>query len=291
MIIRSFLALVLVFIGTRSSVAIDYPHIPSQPIDMDRDGRSDFYLLRLLYLNNAPTWVRQETLRLGTYDLFQTPEERLESPNGNSARVQDGQIALLSAGDIVGDAPHASQRWVDAFVPPYISVDNSLAFQAPGAWEGLWGAAREGFAGVRIAADDGVHYGWIKLRVENWNEETPNSIRLNGPLATDWYLESRPNTPIVAGAVPEPASVVLIFVSIACIVGLLRRRLVRRRGRNTCFVFDGAYRGPGGSTGSRVDRAEWQRWRRRMAYTVELESGCGAQQRQRRQQRRCGGHL
>ncbi|MEX2142209.1 MAG: PEP-CTERM sorting domain-containing protein [Pirellulales bacterium] len=203
-------------VDIRAGKAIDYPPIPSQPIDMNRDGEADFYLDRFLYLNNIPTWVRQETLRLGTYDPYQSFEERLQSPNGNSALVEAGQLALLSPGDLVDGAAAAGRQWVDAFDPVYISEDNTFN-GPPGGWEGIWGAAGGGIAGVRIPADDGLHYGWIKLRVENWEENTPNGFREHGPTAIDWYLESRPDTPVVVGAVPEPETWILALIFVASV--------------------------------------------------------------------------
>jgi hypothetical protein len=218
-------------VGIRSSAAIDVKPIPSQPIDMDRDGETDFYLNRLLFLNNIPTWVRQETLQLGTYDPFDSfarYEGRIPSANGNSALAEAGQLALLSPGDVVDGSAKAGRQWVDAFEPVYISEDNSLN-GPPGAWEGIWGAARGGFAGVRIPADDGMHYGWIKLRVENVEDRTTSYFRGQSTTAIDWYLESRPDTPVVVGAVPEPASWLLIVAATAICIGraILRGRRLR----------------------------------------------------------------
>jgi hypothetical protein len=220
-------------VGARSSEALDYPPIPSQPIDMDRDGDTDFYLNRLLFLNNIPTWVRQETLQLGTYDPFDPYaryEGRIPSANGNSALVEAGQLALLSQGELVGGAATAGRQWVDAFDPIYISEDNTFN-GPPGAWEGVWGDAAVGFAGVRIPADDGVHFGWIKLRVENVEDPTTSYFRGQSPTAIDWYLESRPDTPVVVGAVPEPGSLALV-VMVFAVLGAwrLRRGLAKSSG-------------------------------------------------------------
>jgi hypothetical protein len=88
-------------VGARSSEALDSPPIPSQPIDMDRDGEADFYLQRMLNLNNVPTWVRQETLQLGTYDPFDPYaryEGRIPSANGNSALAEAGAACASVAG-------------------------------------------------------------------------------------------------------------------------------------------------------------------------------------------------
>jgi hypothetical protein len=113
------------------------------------------------------------------------------------------------------------------------SLTDQLGFQSP------FQAAGQGYVGVRFSAADGVHYGWIKLRIQNFSPlqpvaypgidfdpfitiETnrtaaslvqpviapPQVIFISGPIVNieEWAFEMRPNTPILAGAIPVPES-------------------------------------------------------------------------------------
>lgn len=74
------------------------------------------------------------------------------------------------------------------------------------------------FIGFDLYYDDSHHYGW--MRVAN---PFP-SFFLVGEVV-DWAYESTPNTPIEAGAVPEPGTVALWGIGA---VGLLAGRRLRR---------------------------------------------------------------
>jgi len=60
-----------------------------------------------------------------------------------------------------------------------------------------------GYVGLEFSAEDGIHYGWLDIE----GVETRSSIRIRG-----WAYESTPGVGIVAGAVPEPSSVVLFTI-------------------------------------------------------------------------------
>jgi hypothetical protein len=62
--------------------------------------------------------------------------------------------------------------------------------------------------------DDGLnYYGWIQLS---------NPLNIIAGQAVDWAYESAPNTPIIAGAVPEPST--LAFLSLGGLLILASRR-------------------------------------------------------------------
>ena len=72
--------------------------------------------------------------------------------------------------------------------------------------------------GVEFDIDGATHYGWINLRVA----ELGPGVEIYG-----WAYESTPNTPILAGAIPEPNTLLLLL---AGGIGLL---FVKSRSRNT----------------------------------------------------------
>lgn len=58
------------------------------------------------------------------------------------------------------------------------------------------------YMGFELQLPDGTHYGWAKIRV------SPRPWFSAGLLG--WAWETEPNTPIIAGAIPEPGTVTLL---------------------------------------------------------------------------------
>ncbi len=72
-----------------------------------------------------------------------------------------------------------------------------------------------GYLGFQFEAADGVHFGYIYLE----------EVQSLSAIYHGFAYESEPNTPILAGAIPEPSSVLLVFLASGLLVG---RRLRSR---------------------------------------------------------------
>ena len=73
-----------------------------------------------------------------------------------------------------------------------------------------------GFVGLEFESSEGTHYGWLDI------EGVPNGgsyLIVHG-----WAYETTPGIGIVAGAVPEPSSVVLAFLGTFTLWGLRFRK-------------------------------------------------------------------
>lgn len=59
------------------------------------------------------------------------------------------------------------------------------------------------YTGVEFYIDDHIHYGWINLMIGH-----------DGPYGEiyGWAYESNPNTSIIAGAIPEPSTFLLLLI-------------------------------------------------------------------------------
>ena len=93
----------------------------------------------------------------------------------------------------------------------------NTAFAPLGIW--LWPSndgpflGHHAYMGVEFYIDDHIHYGWINL----WVAEGGPYGEIYG-----WAYESNPNTPIIAGAIPEPNTFLLLFMS-GLVLGASRR--------------------------------------------------------------------
>jgi hypothetical protein len=74
----------------------------------------------------------------------------------------------------------------------------------------------DAYAGIRLDVAGSLYYGWIHIQnlTANWGQ------------ISDWAFQTSPNTPILAGAVPEPSPTALLAVGVLSL--LLLRRLRRR---------------------------------------------------------------
>ena len=70
-----------------------------------------------------------------------------------------------------------------------------------------------GYLGMEFLIDGQVHYGWMDLDNYQWNQ-----TEIHG-----WAYESEPGKPILAGAIPEPSSMLLACVTAGSCLCVRRR--------------------------------------------------------------------
>jgi len=129
-------------------------------------------------------------------------------------------------GEWIGDSAPAGAVW-NAPSPSYFGaglaywwysrqgrlIDGPLVQSG---WAGPIGHVGVGYVGIRFHAADGLHYGWIRVRLPQQGffsmdaAQTSSSVEyvpIEGvpielvPMVVDWAYETRPNTPIRAGAI------------------------------------------------------------------------------------------
>ena len=84
---------------------------------------------------------------------------------------------------------------------------------------GLWTLGGTNYVGVEFELETGTHYGWIAIEMQ---------ALFGGGHLLSYAYESEPNTAIIAGAIPEPSTTLLIGTGTA----LLWRRRVNTRKEN-----------------------------------------------------------
>jgi hypothetical protein len=102
----------------------------------------------------------------------------------------------LAAGTVIGPSV-GSIPWTGGNTP----ISGYDTAGADGYFIGLDSA----YAGLQFNLADGTHYGWVRISLPKWVNGYWDPFDPNGGWVYGYAWETRPNTPVVAGATPEPA--------------------------------------------------------------------------------------
>ena len=158
----------------------DYPF--SQDIDLNGDSIADF---------NIFTWNGRDIdlSPLNNNDFISVPE-----PPGDLGAL----IYAFNQGVPISSSLDPVFVWWgrDGNAPP--TIVSAADIGSIGYFQGFTDA----FAGMMLDVAGSLYYGWIHIQNfgGNWGQ------------ISDWAYETRPNTSILAGAVPEPSSAALLAV-------------------------------------------------------------------------------
>jgi hypothetical protein len=164
--------------------------IGSSDIDINGDGVADFVILS----EAGDVMLAPQ----GNNRLIAIPEP---PPDLGSF------VAALDQGFAVGSSLDPVYQWYD-------HQTDQFGAAAIGAQEGLGGqisvlgyfAGRTAFAGFDLYYDGADHYGWMRIA---------NPLPVVAGQVVDWAYQTSPNTPLLAGQVPEPATSVLLLLGLA----------------------------------------------------------------------------
>jgi hypothetical protein len=124
-----------------------------------------------------------------------------------------GAVSALEAGFLIG--PESGIGSLDWFGDDY-DYWSTLMLELDAGRDGeFWGT--RAYVGIEFQSDDGIHYGWFDVEGD---PSTPYAV------VYGWAYESTPGMGIIAGAVPEPSSV-LLFAS-----GMVAILMFRTKKRN-----------------------------------------------------------
>lgn len=134
---------------------------------------------------------------------------------------QGGNLVPVSVGSVIGsNTSSLSGDWhrqTDNVIIPSLSTGYSLT-SGPTPMQ-----FSDGYIGVEFAAADGIHYGWIQY-IGYSHPEKGIGYPLLGGFIDSWAWETQPGVPIVAGAIPEPSTIVLVVISTVSLTQRRRRK-------------------------------------------------------------------
>ncbi len=209
----SSLALVFMAVTTKISAQGIIYGSPQQPInysagfvdsetfiDVNGDGTPDFDII-------STSGFSASIAPLGNNSLIAIPET---SPDVGSF------VAALNQGTSIGSSldPIPNAQWYNnqtdglgsAAIGAQALFDNQLVVL------GFFAGQPSAYVGFDLVANGNNYYGWMQLS---------NPLALVNGQVEDWAYESDANTPIQAGAVPEPSTLALLAVGGAAL--LLRK--------------------------------------------------------------------
>ena len=182
-----------------------------QVVDFNQDGQDDVQFWS--FPGGADAYV-------GNGSRLAVVTSRPDRPGGG--------LAPLNVGDLIGaDLSVPGVSWYGGFpvddvdLPvlegvggPLLANQVDLAFENTGGVETYFEDG--GIVGVEFLLEDGLHYGWVEIL----NDESEPW----GGAIIRWGWETEPGKAIIAGTVPEPTILMLVFGS-----GLIPLLLGRRR--------------------------------------------------------------
>ena len=145
--------------------------------DLDQDGSADFG-----FMDSGPLCTTDVPCSLCTLSF----DVLILGTNG--LLVQGSYAAILPAGEWIGPVTSSNGVWSSAGNSTLLSLWWSERYGTSGS-TGPLATMGEGFLGARFYGADGLHYGWVHVR-----------LALVAPVVVDWAYETRPGVPIQAGA-------------------------------------------------------------------------------------------
>ena len=198
------------FAGRWMGGSLILPGGTATDIDLDGDGRAELsFSASFLATPGNPSF------HTDTFSVSPATHASVPLGGENSRLVSAGTMIGPSLSPVWSGAPSAWPLLTLSYITPtplpdpeYPNSGGGLSNpQAAGLLAEAGGLA---FLGAQWQMTDGLHYGWVRLSSDSMpHPEVPDLIYM-GPLVVDWAYETRPNTPILAGAVPEPSTWALL---------------------------------------------------------------------------------
>ena len=216
-----FLGLFVAIGGVSAEIVATFPTDPQRVTESLGGPNAELAWVDFNHDNSPEFWMNS-----GGIYLALAPPNRvfiLQSPPPN----QGGLVANLAEGfSIHAGSARPSYGWYGGFLTdsftaswpevPRVGVVDFGSCRTDGCVSLF--LQRSGYIGIEMTLAGSTHYGWVHV-----NNQAPNGDALGiGGYLDAWAYETVPNTPIAAGAVPEPGTSSLLLG--AALFTVLRRQ-------------------------------------------------------------------
>ena len=141
----------------------------------------------------------------------------------------DGLDAALPFGTLISSTPGSTYEWKSGLYA-YGGV-SEWSSPPDTEWNGLLGVNGNTYIGIEFEIEGSIHYAWVNIALG------PEGLHgFETPITTSWAYESTPDTPIIAGAIPEPSTGIL---TVGGSLSLLLLARSRRRAKQGCAPIAG----------------------------------------------------
>jgi len=197
----------------------EFPILGSQ-LDLDGNGQAELHFYDASYFP-ANYWAT-DTSGIGSTRLLVIPNTGADGGSHLATLGQGSSIGGSLSAPLLWAAQDASNAHGDALVLGSYDPEVVGGGLVP---VGLF-YDTTAFMGVHFQIDSEWHYGWVRIRggVAGPSDDG-QQFYLNPPAwIVDWAYETRPDTSILAGVVPEPSVCGLLMIGLGAVLSRCIRR-------------------------------------------------------------------
>jgi hypothetical protein len=185
-----------------------------QYIDLNFDSQTD---VELWYLVSVSDSLEYEGYSAALRAYVDDP--LIDVSNRILVDASNGSDAALPFSTLISGTPDSSLEWKGGLFAEG-RVGEWSTSSADTEWSGLLGETGEAYLGIAFDVGESTHYGWIHVTLGEVNPD----YGFRDPITASWAYESTPDTPIVAGVIPEPSTGILTMVGSLSILLIARSR-------------------------------------------------------------------
>jgi hypothetical protein len=192
-----------------------------QFIDLNNDSLIDVSLSYNITANNSINPVGY----IGLLDAY-IDDVFVDGSNRILVNSTNGYDAALSFGTLILGTPDPSFEWKSGrFAAGRVSDWSNYPPDPDTEWRGLLGENGNTYIGISFDVAGSTHYAWVNIALG-----LEGLHGFENPITTSWAYESTPDTPIIAGAIPEPSTGILSMIGSLGLLQLARSRRRRKQG-------------------------------------------------------------
>ena len=174
---------------------------PNFSIDINNDGSNDF-------VTKWTTWAMCNGFSLAGFDAESSFGMRFINTELAGYSSYPGTKVPLDYGELIGPTPPQGLLWAFNSNDAMMWITHDMWSDPSITYSGVWHDVDDKYIGFEMSDSFDCFYGWIRLDIDTFN-----NIAL-----LDYAYENVSGTPIRAGAVPIPSTILLLISGLLIIL-------------------------------------------------------------------------